>query len=228
VGHRRRQLERLPVIGRFDGLGHQRLDTLGANHDLGAIVDASASSAVSLGSNDSIVVPQQRLDGEPFPQFRASFNGGVHEQPVQHRAAWTEAAASGVGVGHATFERKWTDVEDQATGDWWAPGCLQSIEQPPAIHDLGTMRPDDVRGNRVARKRGLIDQQDSIAVPSDQHRGRSAGAPGAHDDRVVHVSSFRSAVLTVRMCDRHGRAASAKVPIREMGRFRQPACQKSL
>ena len=184
------------VLRCSDGLGDQRVHTVGANHDAGSFRDGAACSAAPLDAGDSIAVPQQRLHGEPFSQFRTGLDGRIHQQLVQYRAPGAEPAACGVGVGHTAIQRERTDVKEQAAGNWRAAGRPQAIEQTPPIQDLGAMRPDDVSGNGVARKRGPVDQQDPIALPGQPHRCRRAGASRADDDRIVHPSSFRWAGLS--------------------------------
>jgi hypothetical protein len=137
--------------------------TVSADHDSRPLVDGAAAPAVARDSGDSIVVPQQRLYSEPLSQFYASLDGCIHEQLVQHRASRAESPASAVGVGHRAFQRERAHIENQVEGDRRAAGPSQAIEQPPAVHDLGAMRPDDVCGDGVARKSGPIDQQNPIA-----------------------------------------------------------------
>ena len=167
------------------------MHTVGADDDSCPLLDSAAPAAMTLDSCNSIAVPQQRLDDERFPHFRPGLDGGVHEQLVQDRAPRAESAASGVGVGDGALERERAYIEDQPEGYRRTAGRRESTEQTPPVHDLGAMRPDDVRGNRVAGERGLVDEQDPIAFSGQKHRRWSAGASRADDDRIVHASNVQ-------------------------------------
>jgi hypothetical protein len=179
------------VLGCLDDLGDQRVHAVGADDDSRPLLDRAARAAVTLDARDSIALPEQRLDDEPFPHFRPGLDGSVHEQLVQDRAPRAESAAPGVGIGDAALEGERAHIKEQAERNRGTAGRREAIEQTPPVHDLGAMWPDDVRGNRVAGKCRLVDEQDPIALPGQQHRRRSAGASRADDDRIVHASNVQ-------------------------------------
>jgi hypothetical protein len=132
--------------------------TVGTDHDACPLLDGAASPAAALDSGDSIAVPQQRLHVESFPQLCAGLDGRVHQQLVEQRAPGPEPTTPAVRGDHPALQRERAHIEDQVQGDRPAAGRGQPIEQSPVVHDLGAMRPDDVGGDGVARKRGLVDQ----------------------------------------------------------------------
>jgi hypothetical protein len=141
----------------------------------------------------TIVVEQDVLHGELLPGFDTGVGGGVHQDLVEH------AAPRGVGGGGAVDragragDGERTEVE--RVGVDRRTACRQNVvEQPPAPQRGDARRVDDVGGDRIARERRPVDQQDPMALPGEQHGGAGAGAARADDDGVVsavHRSSSR-------------------------------------
>ncbi len=175
------------VLRRRDGFRHHRVHAVGADDDPGVLHHRRAAAPMPRDACDSPLVPEELVDAEPLTQLDAAFDRGIDQQLVEDRPAGTEPAASLVGVEHAAFEREGPDVERHLQADWRAAGGGEPREQPPPVEDLGAVRPDDVRGHRVAWKRRLVHEQDPVALAGQQHRGWRARATGADDDRVVHV-----------------------------------------
>lgn len=77
----------LVVSRRLHRLRHDRVRTIGADDDTGVFVDHRTPARTSADADDAVVIPEQFVDGEPLPQFRARGHRRVSEELVQHDAA---------------------------------------------------------------------------------------------------------------------------------------------
>jgi hypothetical protein len=178
------------VFGWPHRAGDDRMGAVGADDDPRALIDASAGPATPPDAGHTIIRPDQLVDGEFLSHLSTCRRGRIHEQLVEHRPARAETTASSVRAGDGAGQRKRSDVEGHVQRDRRAVRRRDAVEQSPAVQDLRPVRPDDVRRNGVARKTGLVDEQDAVAFAREQQCGGRAGAARADDDGVVHGPSL--------------------------------------
>ena len=81
-------------------------------------VDHRAAARTPADSDDPVVVPDQLVDGEPFPQLRACGHGGVSEELVQHDAARRVGRVDTVSLLDGLGEREVTEIGREGAYRW--------------------------------------------------------------------------------------------------------------
>jgi len=87
---------------------------------------------VAAKADDRVVFDEQFVDGKTLSNVRAGLGRRVHEKPVEHRAAGTEASHPVVRVGNRAAQRKWTDIERHSPADGRHPCRGKAVKEPPA------------------------------------------------------------------------------------------------
>jgi hypothetical protein len=125
---------------------------------------------VTLDAHHAAVLDKNFVQREALADFRSGFGRGIDEKLVEHRSSRAVTDRSIVGA-RRPGDRDRIEVKSVG-GDRGAFGRRESIQQPPFRQGGYPDGMDDVRGKRVAWKPGAIDQQNSVAVSSEQHCGR--------------------------------------------------------
>jgi len=150
---------------------------IGPHHDPGVLDHGRPCRCLATDSRDAAVQDEELSNQEPLPDLGPRLGSGIDEQLVEDGPARAvgnrrlcDAGASRDGEGPA--------VEGVGV-DGRASGGNEAIQQSPPLQRGNARRVDQVRRDRVARKRGLVDDEDLMALPGKQHRRRTPGAAPA-------------------------------------------------
>jgi hypothetical protein len=164
------------------------VDAVGPDHYPGALLDWRSASAMTSNSHDGIVGHQQPVDGEALPNLDAGLGRCIRQEAVEHGPPRTEPAPAIIGVGNGAAKSERADIERHVAADRRRPCRRQRAAETPPREDLGSVRPDDVRRDGIAREGGSVDEQHLESLLRQEHGGRRARATRADDDGIVHLS----------------------------------------
>jgi hypothetical protein len=159
---------------------------VGADHHTRALDHLAVPSGVAADARHLPVGRQDLVDHEALTQLRPRLDSGVDQDPVEDRSAGAVGVRDPVDRSRGPRDRERAEVEG-VRADGRAAGRDDVIEQTPASQGGDPGQVDHVRRERVARERRAIQQQDLVALSSEEHRGRRARAARTNDDHVVGV-----------------------------------------
>ena len=186
----RLQRRDLVVALGLHGLGHERVLAVGADDDARGLRDRRAAANVSADAGHAAVVEQHLLDGERGAHLGARRGGGLEEQRVEHDPARAVGRRVAIHRPRRSRDRERPEVIG-VLHDRRAVRGFERLEHTPPRERGHAGRMDEVRRQRVAGKRRLVDEQDAVAAARQQHRGGRPSAARADDDRVVHRGHLR-------------------------------------
>ena len=177
------QLRLHVVLLGADRVGDERVAAVGSDDHPSELGDGLAALAVAANADDATVFHDEALHREPLTNFCSRLGGGVDEQLVQR------GPPGCVGDRRLIRPRRSGDRErskvERVRVDGRASGRDDGVEQSPALERGHPRGMDEMRGDRVARERRAVDQQDPVAPTGEQHRRRRSGAARPDDDRVI-------------------------------------------
>src|SRR4029453_1575678 len=134
-------------------------------------------------SGYAVTFSQDLFNCEPFPNLGARFRSSVDENLVEDGSPWA--------VRDGALLRTWrpgnrerAEVE-RIGADRRTSCCRDAPEQPPRRQGSDPRWMNHVRGNRIARECGTVDDEHAIALAREQHRRRRPSAPCSDNDDVV-------------------------------------------
>ena len=122
-------------------------------------------------TGDLVPFGQQLLNREVLAQLGPSRNRPVDQDLVEDAPPWCISIRDPVDGWRSAFQGEWTNVELQAGNRWTVRGH-DLVQQPPLLESGDARLVDVVGRERVARKAGLVQQQDFVAFAGQQHGRR--------------------------------------------------------
>ena len=122
---------------------HQRISPVGADYDARLFGNLAAAFGMTANTGHPTVRRGQSGDGEPLPDFRAGFGGGIQEELIEQRPLRRTHLRHAVDRGRIAGQLKLAQIQSNRA-NYWAVGGEDALQQPPALQARHPRRPDEM------------------------------------------------------------------------------------
>src|SRR5215211_4332113 len=179
------------VGGGLDAAGDPRVQAVSPNDDARFLTYGGAADGVTLDARDPLAIHEEILDRKALANLGPGCRGRLDQEGVQDgatrgvRVGDVPARPPRVDRGRGGLQHDGTKI-DALPPHWRAVRGDHALEQAPPLEGGDSRLMDVVDRKRIAGEARLVQQQNSIALPGEQHGCWRAGATSADHDRVVH------------------------------------------
>jgi hypothetical protein len=132
------------VLGSPHRTCDQGVHAVRADDDAGVFLDGPAVPSMTSNADDHVAGHEQLVDREALAYVHLGFRRCVHEEVIEHCAAWTEAAHAIVRVRNRAAKGERADIERHSAADGRNACRGESRQESPPCEDLSAVRPQNV------------------------------------------------------------------------------------